>query len=237
MKSHSEHLNELFGAMAKFRSQLVQPAKDSKNPYFKSDYVSLEGVMNAVDKAINGTGLSYIQEVTSDESTVSVSTVILHESGQFLEQEPLTIPASKKDAQGFGSSNTYARRYSLETAFGISAEIDDDGNAGTEAVKKQIRNQKSSPKPVQKEVTKTDTKVKEIMTLSADYSRLQGKSTKEQFKADYVNLLGEYGLSSPEEFTPAIETKIIIDLRKKIKEVNEVKNEQVSDPFETALQI
>jgi hypothetical protein len=41
---------------------------------------------------------------------------------------PLHIPASKQDAQGYGSALTYARRYSLMAAFGVPAE-DDDGNA------------------------------------------------------------------------------------------------------------
>jgi hypothetical protein len=46
------------------------------------------------------------------------------------------VPASKQDAQGYGSALTYARRYSLMTAFGICPE-DDDGNAAKPADKAQ----------------------------------------------------------------------------------------------------
>ena len=42
----------------------------------------------------------------------------------------LFVPANKQDAQGYGSALTYARRYSLQTAFGVAPE-DDDGNAAS----------------------------------------------------------------------------------------------------------
>jgi hypothetical protein len=51
-----------------------------------------------------------------------------HESGEERSLGKLFVPANKKDAQGFGSALTYARRYGLMTAFGVPAE-DDDGNA------------------------------------------------------------------------------------------------------------
>jgi 2-methylisocitrate lyase-like PEP mutase family enzyme len=42
---------------------------------------------------------------------------------------PLVMPASKADAQGYGSAATYARRYSLLAAAGVVGEEDDDANA------------------------------------------------------------------------------------------------------------
>ena len=44
---------------------------------------------------------------------------------------PLTLAPTKRDPQGQGSAITYAKRYQLASAFGISSDIDDDGNAGT----------------------------------------------------------------------------------------------------------
>jgi hypothetical protein len=44
----------------------------------------------------------------------------------------LYVPANKRDPQGFGSAQTYARRYALQTAFGVPVE-DDDGNSATRA--------------------------------------------------------------------------------------------------------
>lgn len=138
MKSHSNELNELFKAMAQFRSNFKQPMKDAANPFFKSKYVPLENITEAIDKAIKGTGLSYVQYATSENQDVSVSTMIMHESGQYIEFEPLTLPAVKAEPQGLGSAVTYARRYSLASVFGVTSDQDDDANScsGDNAPKK-----------------------------------------------------------------------------------------------------
>jgi hypothetical protein len=41
------------------------------------------------------------------------------------------MPATKPDAQGFGSAATYARRYALLATAGVAGEEDDDGNAAS----------------------------------------------------------------------------------------------------------
>jgi hypothetical protein len=61
---------------------------------------------------------------------VSVETVLHHSSGEKESLGVLYVPANKRDAQGFGSALTYARRYALQTAFGVPTE-DDDGNAAS----------------------------------------------------------------------------------------------------------
>lgn len=128
----STELNELFKGLSKFHEQLQQPVKNGENPYFKSNYVTLEGVQNAIDKAIQGTGLAYFQMVGNDENgNVGVSTTITHESGQWLATGCLTLNPQKKDPQGYGSAITYEKRYQLASLFGISSDVDDDGNAGT----------------------------------------------------------------------------------------------------------
>lgn len=128
---HSESVKEIFGAFSKFRAQVKQPAKTAKNPYFNSKYVTLEGVMQAVDAALPGTGLAYSQLAENGDNGVSVSTLITHSSGEWMIVGPLTLTPTKRDPQGQGSAITYAKRYQLASAFGISSDIDDDGNAGT----------------------------------------------------------------------------------------------------------
>lgn len=124
----SESIDEIVKGLVKFRRQLVQPKKDANNPFFNSKYVTLDGVVRAIDDALEGTGITYTQEATSEGNFVSVATYILHESGQYLLFEPLTVPTTKADAQAFGSAETYARRYALAAAFGVASDIDDDAN-------------------------------------------------------------------------------------------------------------
>lgn len=124
----SENIDEVVKGLVKFRKQLVQPKKDADNPFFKSKYVTLDGVIKAIDEALEGTGLTYTQEAMSEGNFVSVATYIFHESGQYLSFDPLTVPTTKADAQGFGSAETYARRYALAAVFGVASDIDDDAN-------------------------------------------------------------------------------------------------------------
>ena len=125
----SENINEIAKAVNTFRKAVKQPTKNGDNPFLKSRYVQLEGVVDAIDRALPDTGLAYTQEVVSEGNQVSVTTLIFHSSGQFIELGPLSVPVAKNDAQAFGSAETYARRYSLSAAFGITSDLDDDGTA------------------------------------------------------------------------------------------------------------
>lgn len=127
----SNEIGSLAKAMGLFRSKVEQPVKDANNPFFKSKYVTLEGVIKSVDTAIVGTGLTWYQEPVSDNNKIGVATHIFHESGEWLAFEPFYVTPTKVDPQAQGSALTYAKRYSLAAAFGISSDIDDDGNSAS----------------------------------------------------------------------------------------------------------
>lgn len=155
MIKYSESTKELFAAFAKFRAQVKQPVKSADNPYFHSKYVALEGVMQAIDAALPGTGLAYTQPVgdcDKGDKGVSVSTLITHSSGEWMLIGPLTLTPIKRDPQSQGSAITYAKRYQLSAAFGISSDVDDDGNAGTFGSSQQGRasNQGADTMPPQR---------------------------------------------------------------------------------------
>ncbi|XJS09877.1 ERF family protein [Aerococcaceae bacterium WGS1372] len=125
----SESTKNIFKALADFKKQFRQPLKDANNPFFKSKYVPLENVVHSIDQVAPSVGLSYFQStVSNDQGQAGVITVITHESGEYIEFDPLFLKADKLTAQGMGSAITYARRYSLSSAFGIASDIDDDGN-------------------------------------------------------------------------------------------------------------
>lgn len=152
MKS-SESVAELFKSLNKFRGKLKQPLKDANNPFFKSKYVPLENVVSVIDEAIANTGLSYTQETVYNESGLIVlDTIITHESGEYVVLGGAVVKPVKNDPQGVGSAITYARRYSLSTAFGIASDPDDDGNeaSGGKSVTPKNKNPKLEPVLVQK---------------------------------------------------------------------------------------
>jgi len=129
----SETQSEILKALAQFHKNIIQPKKDANNPFFKSKYVPLENVTEVIDKVAPEYGLAYAQEAltNADKGMVGVTTLLTHESGEWIEFEPLFLKADKQTAQGYGSAITYARRYALSSAFGIASETDDDGNETT----------------------------------------------------------------------------------------------------------
>lgn len=120
----------LYAAMALAFTELEGALKTSNNPHFKSKYADLGNVIDAIKPALAKQGLFFWQVSHDTPDGAMIETVIGHKSGGERSLGKLFIPASKKDAHGFGSALTYARRYALMAAFGIPAE-DDDGNAAS----------------------------------------------------------------------------------------------------------
>lgn len=103
--------------------------KAATNPAFKSKYADLSEVVEAVVPALNAAGIGVIQSPGYDGDMVSVTTMLLHESGASM-TGVLKLRPSKTDPQGVGSAVTYGRRYSLLAMTGAAPE-DDDGNAAS----------------------------------------------------------------------------------------------------------
>ena len=124
---------KLAEALAKAQAQMESASKDRTNPAFKSKYADLTSVWEACRSALTSNGLAVAQiMVAAPEGHVAVETRLLHSSGESL-SSTCTLPATKKDAQGYGSAITYARRYGLSAMVGVVADDDDDGNAATGA--------------------------------------------------------------------------------------------------------
>ncbi len=102
----------------------------------KYKYADLGSVIAAIKPSLINHGLAFTQPCQPSEDGVTVRTVLHHASGESLDLGSLFVPANKKDAQGFGSALTYARRYALVSAFGVPTE-DDDGKAATASVDRQ----------------------------------------------------------------------------------------------------
>jgi len=132
---------KIYSAFVKAQKAFSPALKSSINPHFKSKYVGLDGCVEAVIDALNDNGIALIQETSECSDGVIVETVFIHESGESMRCGKLHVPATKQDAQGYGSALTYARRYSLMASCGIAPE-DDDGNAASKAKKEPLITEK-----------------------------------------------------------------------------------------------
>lgn len=131
----SDETKALRAAMAKAFAGIEGAAKKATNPHFRSRYADLSTVVDAIKPHLIEHGLWFAQHTHESDGGVCVETIVYHEGGGEQSFGKLFVPATKHDAQGFGSAITYARRYSLMCAFGVPAE-DDDGNAASKATPK-----------------------------------------------------------------------------------------------------
>jgi hypothetical protein len=133
----SASVKELATALAIVQGQLTFAKKDSKNPFFKSNYADLESVWDACRDLLSTNGLA-IMQFPGDyvDGNMTLTTVMTHSSGEWVAQN-MSLPVSKPDAQGAGSAITYMRRYALAAIVGV-VQADDDGNSASEKAEKPV---------------------------------------------------------------------------------------------------
>jgi hypothetical protein len=136
--NRSESIKEIAIALCKFQAEVKNPSNNATNPMYKSKYSTLDNVINTVKPILSKFGLSYIQSPSTSEDGLHMgtTTLLMHESGEWIESDPVVLPAYKLgkdgvkiyDAQAAGIAITYGRRYSLSSLLGVSSEDDDDAN-------------------------------------------------------------------------------------------------------------
>lgn len=168
----SESIKNLAASLCKAQAEMGGAVKDSKNPFFKSDYADLTSVIKAIKEPFANHGLSYTQFPTNDDGRIGVSTLLMHESGEYLEHS-YTLPTTKADPQAAGSAITYARRYALQSIAGIPTADDDAESA-------MIRNNQS------KNAVLSEEQSKEIKGLLAEHG-VDVKVFLKHFKATSVD--------------------------------------------------
>jgi hypothetical protein len=139
---HSEQINDVAAGLAKFRQAFKAPGKNGKvkmtlktGRSMNYDYMTLDDAIAAIDKALKDTGITYIQNSKTEGTKIGVTTLIMSDTGQWIETDPIEILTSA-DPKQVGAGQTYARRYSLAAAFAIATEPDNDISTLEDAPKK-----------------------------------------------------------------------------------------------------
>ena len=130
MITQSPTIGELAKALAKAQGAMTSAKKSAVNPHFKSKYADLAEVIDSIRKPLSENGIAFTQLNTTDESgTVSVTTMLMHESGEFI-GSTFSAKPQQPTVQGYGSTITYLRRYSAMAIAGLASD-DDDGQAAS----------------------------------------------------------------------------------------------------------
>jgi hypothetical protein len=139
---YSESLANIATALAKVQAEIKNPIKNQINKGVQGapKYANLEDTLQDYVRPIcSKYGISVYQSIkTNENGQVGVCTVLIHESGEFIEGDyvfcDIVIPTNSSgkkiltEGQATGVCITYLRRYSLNSALGINGDKDTDGS-------------------------------------------------------------------------------------------------------------
>jgi len=123
---------EVAAAYVAARKEIKTLLEKDGTGHSNRSYPTLANVLNSITSVLLEHNLVVMQETTSNEFGVGVSTSLLHSSGSSIDFAPLTMQPADLKPQTVGSTITYCRRYALVSALGmVGGKEDDDGAQGT----------------------------------------------------------------------------------------------------------
>ena len=161
----SDQINELATALAKAQGEMSHAAKDAAAKItlktgggYTVKFATLASVFDAVRKPLASNGLSISQLATASSECATVTTILMHSSGQWVEVET-KMPIEKPGPHGVGSAISFARRYALGAICGIATDDDDDGNGAQGSTdgasfKRRGEDRPAATKPADARITK-----------------------------------------------------------------------------------
>lgn len=121
----------------KLQTEIGVLSKTETNPFFKSKYFDINGLLAQLQPLLEKYKLCVIQPLTYCGERPALLTYVWDvEKGEKLLSDYVPLP-DLQDPQKMGSAITYYRRYALQSLFLLQAEDDDANNA-------------SKPQPYQK---------------------------------------------------------------------------------------
>lgn len=180
-------------AFAKAQGKFRQPELNRKAEIKKEGkllyttlYADLNQCIECIRQSLSENNLSFTQTIENLNNQWLLILTLRHGSGQFLESfMPLDLRGSP---QVVGGQLTYLKRYQISAFFGLAADFDDDGNAGsnngnTYDHKPDPKPAKPKPKPQAKPETAPEAKPEASEGDPADlvmsYGSVKGKKIRE----------------------------------------------------------
>ena len=135
----SEQINDIAKALAAAQAEITGAKKSGMNPHLKSKYADLEDAWDAIREPLSKNGLSVWQGIVPQDDGPALRTLLMHQSGQWLES---IMPMVFKDAsnpQVVGTVISYYRRYALKAAVGLYDTDDDGASAARQGQKRETQ--------------------------------------------------------------------------------------------------
>lgn len=129
----------IYTKLLEVQKQHLAFEKDAKNPFFKSNYVSLDSIVEKLTPILDTLELVIVHR-TENKEIITMVVDADSESSEMVESRFPLIESN--DPQKLGSCITYAKRYNLGQIFNIITDRDDDGN---EASGKEVKAKEVAP--------------------------------------------------------------------------------------------
>lgn len=188
---------ELIRLLAEAQAEMPNPKKDREGQkgYQKYKYATLDTVVDIIKKPLNSRGIFLTQPCEkTDDGTMRVRTVVMYGSERLvLDTKPYEYDS---DPQEFGKRETYARRYSLLTAFGLAGEDDTDGDTGTAKAAPKSAPKAAQPKKAQQV---PDRRTRMLAKVAKYKATLMERGLSEDGLNAY--LTAHYNVDSPDKLT------------------------------------
>lgn len=141
----SDKCDIVLSQLMKAKKEIGSVKKDSKNPFHKSNYASLNAFIDASESHLMDNGLILIQSGNGSFTEPLIVSTLFHPASSQWIKSYMPILNPKSDSQGLGASVTYMRRYSMATLLGLMSE-DDDGETAMGRGKYQQKAKDNSSK-------------------------------------------------------------------------------------------
>ena len=126
----SEKIEALATALVKAQGEARDITKDKQGYGYK--YATLESILSMLRPILTKNGLAVVQTHGKQGNDITVTTRIIHTSGEWIEDTGAVEFEKLKgmnNAQAVGSVITYLRRYQISSFLNITSDEDVDGKA------------------------------------------------------------------------------------------------------------
>lgn len=182
----SSTITKLAEALSKAQAEMPVVRMNAQNPFLKNKYADLGAVIETSRPVLAKYGLSLSQFPTSDGDKIGVTSVLMHSSGEWLE-DTICIPATDSKglsvAQSAGVVISYLRRYMWSSMLGLYADEDTDGHQPEK--KPEAKPEKTESEKKQTAVEMYSKLVERAKAVHLNLPALDAGLSSEKMKAQY----------------------------------------------------
>lgn len=191
----SEQIDQLIVALRKARAEFPTIGKEKTvtGAKFSYDYAPIEHIQEVVHPILDKHELTYSQMVGESDKGPTLTTLIAHISGQYMESTAPVMVGSNADSQDFGGALSYQKRYSLVAALGlILTNEDDDGlkaSGKTGTITQKPKNHAPPPKLPVGDIPEDEMVSNDIGEYAIKFGKHSGKKLKSINPQDLMNYM------------------------------------------------